>query len=214
MTFFQGQSLSILLGKISSLSSSLPFLAGLFTYRKLTTPMRLLFALFLIAAGTDIVGVYLRSQGIQNIWLFTVYIIVEPAFLLWIISYWYNSLRVKQLSFIGLGLYSLFVIGCQIIWGPGALYLEINAVRSVLLSIAMLYTMLNLEDIRLSFVRDHRFWVLTAYFVYFTGTAVMYTAGLFTTMEVYGKMYAIAHSGLNIPSNIVIAGAFLLCHRR
>ena len=210
MAVFLVQPLS---GIISSASSVFPFLAGSFTYRKLTTPMRILFVLFIFAVATEIAGFFLGRQGIQNVWLFTVYIIVETGFVLWIISYWHYSITIRRLSFTGLIAYIVFVITNKAILGPGFLYMEAHVARSILLSLAILHTMFRLKDIGVSYTWDYRFWVLTAYFVYFSGTAVMYTAGLFTTIEVYGRMYAVAHSVLNTTANLVFAGAFLLCRR-
>ena len=198
---------------ISSASPVVPFLVGIFVYRKLSIRMKLLWVLFLFTVITEGANLYLSYNSIQNLWLFLVYSIVEFVFLFWIMHSWQQSTTVSYLFLGVVILYVIVVPGIQVLYGPGSFYLQIFTIRSIVLSAAIIYMLLALAVSGTHFTQNHQFWVLISFLLINGGTALLYGISIVVPPAFFTDLYKIVHSGLNTISNLMMAWAFYVCSR-
>ncbi|NOZ55352.1 MAG: hypothetical protein GXO73_01010 [Calditrichaeota bacterium] len=200
---------------VSIISGLLPLSVGLVFFRRLGKDMRLLVLLLTLGFALDVASIPMAILKISNIWLINLYFLVDYALLAFVLSYWQDHPRVRQI-------FRISVVPVVAVWAASQAALGslvhfnflARTLECILLSLAAIYTLwqIGLTSTNVPLARDYRFWVALSILIYFSGTIFLYAFGFLINTKLMGAAWVI-HSGLNVTANLGYTGGFL-CFRR
>ncbi len=164
-----------ILAYVSLFSPVLPILAGIYWLRVINREMKILLLFLIIALGIDIVsGSFIRDYSIM-LGLMHVYILFEFLFVMYIISSWQESPKMKRSFRVLLLLYVLFWLCAKVTFEPlSGVYSLTTSISQVILVPSAGYTLFIVMGIRVQPLFGHQhFWVLLSIMVYYTGTLAL-----------------------------------------
>ena len=137
--------------------------------------MKILVLFLIIALGIDVISaMFIRDYSVM-LGLMHIYIFIEFLFVMYIISFWQESHKMKKLFQTLLLLYILFWIIAKVTFEPlNGLYSLTASVSQVLLALSAGYTLFMVIGNRVQPLFSHqRFWVLLSFVIYYTGTLML-----------------------------------------
>jgi hypothetical protein len=137
--------------------------------------MKILVLFLIIALGIDIISAMFISDYSIMLGLMHIYILIEFLFVMYIISSWQESQKMKRLFRVLLLLYALFWFCAKFTFEPlNGLYSLTASVSQVLLALSAGYTLFMVIGNRVQPLFSHQqFWVLLSVVVYYTGTLAL-----------------------------------------
>jgi hypothetical protein len=149
----------------------LPIFCGFLKFKVLDREMKILLGLLLVGFVIDFLSLVL-FLGFQSVpWLVQIYIPLEAALVLFIISSWQTSQKLNKLFKLAIGFYIVFWFCAKLTFESfkGTYYIT-GSVSSIILTLAAGYTLFIVISERLqSLRRDKRFWILLSFVLYYTG---------------------------------------------
>ncbi len=157
---------------VSLFSPVLPILVGIYWLRVINREMKILVLFLIIALGIDIISaMFIRDYSVM-LSLMHIYILIEFLFVMYIISSWQESEKMKMLFRVLLLLYVLFWFCAKFTFEPfNGLYSLTASVSQVILALSAGYTLFMVIGNRMQpLINQQRFWVFLSFVIYNTGT--------------------------------------------
>ena len=197
----------------AGISVVFPVAAGAAKFRSLDKSLKSLLTLQIIYSSICLIQLFQALNDINNLWTSHVYIIIEYSFLLWIISSWQRSPKVKNILLASIAVFALF-------WICASMFLEhfdepasyTNSLSRLVYCAVALYTLRHLAlESAISLLKEPRFWIVSALLVSSSGDLMFYSlrgvmAGL--SMEDLKLAFSI-HWILAIISNLLYSQGYL-----
>ena len=159
--------------------SVLPAVAGWVTWQKSTRPLRLLTIYVSYVGISNFTGVYLSHQGIRNLFLLHLYVLIAIPFLVYIFSELHTGLPRS----ITRGLIPvIIIIYVAASFGNNEPFsnppVRSLAIASLLVTFIALYSLFDLlrSPSRESIFSDEKYWISMGSFIYFAGNAFVYSS--------------------------------------
>lgn len=199
--------------RISSWSIFIPLLVGIVKYRTFKPVLKVLFYYIICSAIVEIISTNLGQHGINNLFLFHLFVVIEFAFLCFIYSRLLEFPTANQLFLIFTGLFtSIALTDVTFISGykkMNELSRNIENLTLLIFSVTYFIKMLHrAESERLAALFS--FWFNTAMIMYLSGSFFIFLFSnymLDTSPDTFLAVYAI-HSVFNIAFHILLAIAF------
>ncbi len=138
--------------------------------------MKILVLFLIIALGIDIISAMFIRDYLIMLGLMHIYFLIEFLFVMYIISSWQESPKIKRLFQVLLLLYVLFWFCAKFTFEPfNGLYSITTSVSQVLLALSAGYTLFIVIGNRMQPLISHqRFWVLLSFVLFYAGTLAFY----------------------------------------
>lgn len=195
---------------LSTTSILIPFVIGIFFYRKLGKDLKIFLLLLAISVIVEAIVDYFAFLKINNLWLFNIYFLIDYSFFMIVFSLWQdnrkikNTLRISIPVFFIIWLIFLFILGGFLKFNYVARYIE-----CIIFTIVSLYTLYKIGlDGDILVYKDYRFWISLGVLIYFAGNIFIYALGFLMDSEFMDSAWII-HNSLNITHNLCFAGGFL-----
>jgi len=185
----------------------IPLLIGVIKVHRLNYEQKLVLVIVLIALVNELLATYLRMRGVNNLWVY--HLFVPCTFLVilriykkvfeQVISRWvFNATSISFLLFAAFN--SLFIQPLDVF---NSNTITVSSVLYILLSITYFHQLLR-NTAHLALERTPMFWLNTGVLIYYSGTLLLYVlvnyvAGLGETAKVSISLWA-----LNIVFNIIL----------
>lgn len=199
---------------IGSATDLVPFVVGICIWERLSRELKILWIFFLLTVLTDVLVVYLAVNKMTNIWLFSIFTILEYGFLVYVFSCWEGRELVKRALQFSLIIFATIWLCLRLAGIPGAeIYYYGKLVESVVLvalSVHLLYTV-NKSGVA-SLLKSAHFWFGSGVLLYFAGNVMLFALNIFIETRFISSFWLI-HSGLNIVANLCYTGGFLSHYR-
>lgn len=194
---------------ISVLSSTVPLAAGIYSFRKLNSELKILVAFFALVVLVEAYCFYQTYNSGNTMWVFRFYTPVEYSFLVLVFSFWQKRAFLRKMLLYSIPLFVMICVGSELFLATSNNFDNFTAsLESILLVAISSFTLLgiNLEDGG-NILGDPRFWVGTAVLIYFAGNLMIFSLSKEITIWW-------THNFLNISANLLFSGGFLCLLRR
>jgi hypothetical protein len=160
---------------VALFSTVIPILAGIYRLGSIDRAMKILIVYLIIAFSIDIVTMWLIKGYWVNLGLMHIYFIIEFLFVMYVISSWQDSPKIKRLFQVLLLLYVLFWLCAKFTFEPlNGLYSFTASASQVLLTLGAGYTLFVVIGNRVQPLMNHqRFWILLSFVIYYAGTLMI-----------------------------------------
>lgn len=196
---------------ISSFSSLAPMSTGLFRYKHLTTDMKLLLVVFILAFMTEMASTYLFYNKMSLQWVHHLYTPLEYTFMVMALSYWQLNSKFRKALRWSIPIFILICLSTMI--DPEHLKLLNGFTASLAYltyGVVVTITLINLQkNDDGTIFKNGRFWFCSGMLLYSAGALVFFVFNtLFLTTPIVGIW--IFHLVLNTCANIIYSIGFLL----
>lgn len=183
---------------------------GLYVRRFLSTELKILLLYFVLALVADFIAAYLSSQGINNLWVFHIFTIVEYGFLTIILSMWQKNAVLKRVLQLTVPVFTLLgIVAIAFLEDTTQFNNFSNPIAQLLLISASAITLFELHNEGpQSVFGDPRFWIGSGILVYNASTLVIFSLSNLLSMELLIVVFTF-HTFMNFITNLTYAGAFL-----
>ena len=194
--------------------TTIPFVAGLTTYRKLQVEFKVLAILFIVMFLVEAHNLYQLYNGQNNIWIYHFYFPVEYTALMYVFSVWQTNSLIKVL--IRLSIPVLVIISIIYTVQSPSLYvydhLPMTIALPIYLSIST-YTLLNhYSQDKGNILKNPIFWVCAA-LILFSSCSLMH----FVVRNMFSESKWIIiwtiHAVTNMAANLLYAVGFIVHYR-
>jgi hypothetical protein len=157
---------------VSLISPVLPIFAATYRLGVINRGMKILVLFLIIALTVDIISIIFVTNNKITLGLMHIYVFIEFLFVMYIISFWQESQRMKKLFQVIYLLYILFWFCAKFTFEPfNGLYSLTTSVSQVLLALSAGYTLFIVIGNRVQPLFSYQnFWVLLSFVIYYTGT--------------------------------------------
>jgi len=169
----------VIIGIAATGTTLLPAVAGWVTWQNCTRPLRLLTIYATYITISNFTGIYLALQGIRNLFLLHLFVLIAIPYLVFVFSEIQTGLSRR----ITRGLISvIFAIYFATLFGYEGSFssppVQSLAIASVLVTLIALYSLYDLlsSPSRGSIFSDERYWISMGSFIYFAGNAFVYSS--------------------------------------
>lgn len=198
---------------LAAISVLIPLLASIYFYRLSNRDLQF-FAIFIFISSffnliVTIVGVY----NINNLWLLSIFTLVEYCSLTFIFSLWVKRNHIKLALRWSIPLFFLVWLGLKIfgIEKTNEFPNFMEAIGSLIFTIVAVYILIQLlefhED---SIFKSYKFWISMGVLLFYPATSIIF---LLSDLELLDIVWTI-HSIMDIVGNICYACAFFSLHPR
>ncbi len=197
---------------IGSSTDLIPFLFGLFSYRKLGKDMKLFLLYFFLILPMDIRILYLGYHHLPNLIELNLFIVIEYALLMAVLSYWQPKKRLRSILQVSILLFLVAWVGLKVSGWPLLdlffYFKTIEAVFIVIVATNVLYR-LNFDE-RIVLLSRYSFWISAGFLIYFSMSVLLFV--LAAGLKIHPPYYF--HVVLNIVANLFYAGGFYCLKRQ
>lgn len=195
-----------MLAYISGLSSLIPFIAGIISYRFGKEDMRLFTLFFGIAVVSDLYLWYTAMHNVNNLWALHIWSLVEYCFLAYVFSYWQKSSTFRKLLRWSIPVFMILWLVAKLvsIEVMSQFHNYTRSIGSMILTITSVVTLYRLNESEGIF-RQYQFWISLGVLIYFAGNIIWFSIN---NIVLVGSLFFM-HSIVNIIANLLYAGGFL-----
>lgn len=195
-----------MLADISGLSSLIPFIAGIISYRFGKEDMRIFAIFFGIAVVSDLFLMYTAAQHMNNLWALHVWSLVEYCFLAYVFSYWQKNNTFRRLLRWSIPVFIIMwlvakLISMEVMTQFHNYTRSIGSMILIVVSVTTLYRLSESEGI----FRLYQFWISLGVLIYFAGNIIWFSVN---NIVLVGSLLFM-HSIVNIIANLLYTGGFL-----
>jgi len=202
-----------IVANLNLISNIFPIGAGLYKWKYLKKEY-LLFFIYVIISGVSDVTTYITARyGINNIFLFPIYSIIEYCLLVFIFEKWIKWKGFKPIIRGSIVLYVVFCGLSLIIFDAFTASIQvIRSVSSVIFIFLAAATLFDLMKVNIvNILKESRFWIITGIMIYFAGNSVLFLlSGIIPYLRIEDAMTMwTVHWSLNVFVNLCYMTAFL-----
>lgn len=194
--------------------TTIPFVAGLVTYRKLRPEFKILAMLFVVIFLVEAYSLYRLYYSQNNIWIYHFYFPVEYTALMYVFSVWQINSVVKKL--IRLSIPVLIVISIIYTIQSPSLYVYNHLPMTIALPLYLListYTLLNrYSQDKGNILKNPVFWVCAAV-ILFSSCSLIHFVSLNMFAESKWIIIWAIHSVTNMVTNLLYTVGFIVHYR-
>ena len=169
----------LILGIIAAGMTTLPAVAGWVTWQNCTRPLRLLTVYTSYVAISNIAGVYLAFQGIRNLFLLHLFVLIAIPYLVYLFSEFYVDRTKRIIRSLIPAIITIYLAAYLGYDGSfPAPPVRSLAIASVLVTFTALYSLYDLlrSPLKESIFSDERYWISMGSFIYFAGNAFVFSS--------------------------------------
>jgi hypothetical protein len=202
-----------ILAFVALFSTAIPILAGIYRLGSIDRAMKILIVYLIFAFSIDIVTMWLIKGYWVNLGLMHIYFIIEFLFVMYVISSWQESQKMKRLFRVLLLLYVMFWFCAKCTFEPfDGLYSLTASISQVILALSAGYMLFIVIGNRVQPLFSHQqFWVLLSFVLFYAGTLTFYALlGIFLHYPTEDMFLAVSINwSLRILFNILLTIGFL-----
>lgn len=204
---------------LSFASSLFPVIVGWFLFRFLPKDLKHFLYYFTFAALYDLGVTLLALYGINNIRELNMYTIIETYILLSLFSSYVDDKRIKKWFWVIGILFTLVWIWINLIANTLSTFTtqdeSIKCLLMMFICASLLFYLSN--EIRIPLLSNYKFWLIVAFFIYFSATFVVFSTSTWIFTEMHDTAMRLTwtiHGYVTIFINCIASYAYICFYRR
>lgn len=193
-------------------SGVLVVIAGFWGYKRLSLEFKLLLLFFVYAVLSNLIIISTARSNLNNLWLFHLYTLFEFIILLWVISFWVQSIRLRQaLRLGGIAFFGFWIVSKMTFESLNNYDTVTATVAHIVFIPVALYALYRISLAGSNnLLKDPRFWICVAVLIYSTGNIFWLSLGNEIVSWPKEQMLTAwgIHWMLDILANLFFAGGF------